>query len=84
MSWIQKEPSKGQRRSAVLKSFFKQLVSGERESFHSGQAATLRLEIERLEEAGVGYQLTAFPGHAYVVKRLGSFEEYLEQERAKR
>ena len=79
MNWLKNEPSKSQRRSRFLKEAFKRLLGGE-SSFHSGLAGTLHLQIERLEEERVGYQLTAFPGRSYVLKRI-EYDEYMAQER---
>lgn len=70
MIWVQKEPSRSQVRSRTLKLLFQKLINSGWSSYHSGIGETLRLEIERLEEAGIPYQLTAYPGYGYTVKRI--------------
>lgn len=66
--WWEREIPPSQRRSRTLKDIAAKLIAEGGYSHHSAQGATLRLMIERLEEAGKAYVLTALPGRGYMLQ----------------
>ena len=68
-SWLDVIPRPQMLRSRSLKAYVNTIAEGGGGS-HSGNGETLKLTIERLEAAGVSYQLTAHPGHGYYLQGI--------------
>lgn len=66
--WLRTAIPKQQLRSRYYKDLCKKMIEKGGTSSHSGLGMSLRLILERLEDARCPYKLTAHPGRGYFVE----------------